>query len=1019
MKQISPENRMIFSQIEGTDINPIQIALENSENYKIELISGELPKGIIFNEENNCLEGKLELVSETTIYYFTFKATDLDTNETFEKWYSAEVITLNTEWDNNNITDLQIYEKQFFQYQYNLINPEGNEVFKKISGEFPVGLTLSETGLLYGIPEEDREDLYYFRIGVYRGEKVIYETPSDDESLFSIKVKDISELNIPVWITDAGILDYIDYEVEKNLQVIAHDFKNRKVYYEIGDYNLPKGILWTTEGEDCSLNTGKLYGICQTKISKDDWFFNVRPYVIENGVKIYGEEREFILISNALEDDDLITWITESLEPVKIGYSYTIKIEAKSGNKIIFSLASGKLPDGLQFNKNGEIYGTVNYQDLGNYEFFVKAYTSNAFSIKKFVLTVEKGLSVNALNTYLYINKEYQKSFQEILMPYDRTSAYNSSNTLYKIPTTPRIDIATLNTWDNVLLKYKFEKFNTPIDIYAWETKKKSLPNYDFFYKSIDESNKISENIKLKKHSNYKEYTEFDDNPAMNDDALDRFSNETIQSNQFRRNFRPGYIRNSIDESEVKVIYEDLDGNKITDSSEMEDFRTGKINDHEYIYYDVNNETDKIQYYYTNLETNDSFIIKKPINYPFDNIFDYAWFGRKFVFVGKEKVYITEVSQGRYYEIDSKKIVKQNEPIYIKIETLLTGEEIISKYILKDDEEILVEALKENTYVSYDPTSDDSDEYIIDPKSYNKIMYEENLDNYYYFDSPTITFRTASINGIREIFALPINVSKYEGNVLYKIGNQEIIDRTKIKQYYNITIDENGLYYAEFDNENGDKSAFYIYHKINDNEYKEVYHKLSNGTFEPLIQKELMLEGKVDYNLHTIYKKGSNIPFSNAIFNFPDGRKYICEKCEDGYSYAWFELKEMENPYIYYAEDNQSYGYPKDIVLPNVTDDVVIDGQVKFLDIDEEKNLLPDYMEKEYMPIIPLFCAIPYSHDTVLKNINAKEKEGNYWYGRKFIFYEIHFEPKYRDADTFTIDFYNHVNENSPEFQLI
>jgi len=1019
MKTILPENRMIFSEIEGSTLTPIQISLEGSTNYEIELISGKLPNGIIFNIENNCVEGTLELVPETTTYYFTFKATDLDTNETFEKWYSAEVITLNTEWDDNNVSNLIIYEKQFFQYQYNLINPEGNEIFKKISGELPEGLSLSETGLLYGVPEEDREDLYYFRIGVYRGERLIYQTPEEDSKLLSIKVKDISELNEPIWITDAGILDYIDYNVEKQLQVIAHDFKNRDVYYELKGSNLPKGIDWTTSGEDSSLNTGKLYGICQTKVSKSDWYFEVIPYVMDNGTKISGEKRKFELVTNALQEDDLITWITESLEPVKIGYSYNLKIEAKSGNKIIFEIASGELPKGLYFNKNGEIYGTVDYQDLGEYEFFVKAYTSNAFSVKRFVLNVEDGLSKNALDVFLYINKEYQESYQDMLLPFDRTSAYKSYNPLYKSPSSPRIDIATLNTWDNVLLKYKFENFNSPIDIYMWETKKKSLSNCDFFYKSFDESNKNSELIKLKKHEEYIEYTDFDDNPVLNNNSLERFSNETIEENQFGREFRPGYIREPIYEMYAKVIYEDLDGNIITDSSHMEDFKTGKINDNEYIYYDINLETDQIHYYYINLETGDNYIIKKPINYPYDNIFDYAWFGRKFVFVNNQKIYITEISEGRYYEIDSKRIVKQDEPIYIRIETLLTGEEEIFKYVIRNGEEYLVEALKEKTYVSYDPYNNESnDEYIIDPKTYNKIMYEDNVNNYYRFVSSTITYQTTSINAIRDIFALPINVEKYDGKLLYKIGNQEIIDREIIKQVYNIT-EENGLYYAEFDDENGDKSAFYIYYKIDDDTFKQVYHKLNDNTYEPLIQKELMLEGEVDYNLHTIYKKGSNIPFSNAIFNFPDGRKYICEKCEDNVSYAWFEIKEIENPYIYYAEDNQFYGYPKDIVLPNVNDEHVKDNQVKFLDIEEEKNLLPEYMEKEYAPTLPLFFAIPYSHDSVLKNINAYEKEGNYWYGRKFIFYEVHFEPKYENADTFTIDFYNHVNENSPEFKLI
>ena len=1045
MRWISPEDRNILSEIEGRNIEPIKIVIEGSNDYEIIKISGDFPQGIELIKEDDgfyYIQGKLGYVPETTTYYFTLQATDLDTGEESEHWYSMEVITLNTEWDNNNKKSLEIFEKQFFQYQYTLINPEGNEVFKKVAGELPEGLILSETGLLYGVPEEDREDVYYFRIGVFRNDKEIFEISENNP--LTIKVKDISELNKPVWITDEGILEYVEYNVEKNIQVVAYDFNGRHVYYDMIENNLPKGILWTTNGEDSSKNTGILQGKCETKIIKDDWYIKIKPYILIDEQKIYGDERIFLIVSNAVEKDNLITWITESLEPVKIGYSYNMAIEATSSSKIIFELSSDNLPKGLVLNKNGEIYGTVDYQDIGEYNFYIRAYTTKAYSVKKFTITVEKGFSVNSLDAYLYINKEYQEEYQTMMIPFDRTSAYNNSNKLYKISSSPIISIGTLNTYDNVLLKYKFSQYNTPIEIFMGETKKKSIGVYDLFYKSFDEVNKTSKYYDLKKHTN----------------------DETIIENRYDKEFRPGYIRNPYEDNKVKIIFKDLDGNIIVTSDDMEDVRTGKIDDKRYIYYSSNSK-DEIIWYYINLDSSAEPLVIQPYYEPLKETYDYAFYGKKFVFLNHSniKTYIREVPKGTYFEIESKRIIKKDEPIYIKIETLLTGEEVVIKYVLNEnDEEKEVDVLDTSEYVSYNPYNEnDIDEYIINNKDYDKINYEVNLNNYYSYGSPTITFKTSSINGIRNILNQSINVEKYEGKVLYKIGNQEIIDLNNVKNVYNINVNENGVYEVHFNNELGDESVFYVYHKISDDDYKPIYYKdEESGEYKPLVQREYMLDGEVDYTYYTIYKKGSNIPFNNSLFIFEDGQKIFIENNQ------WFLLNELENPYIYRAENNLAYGYDKDIVLPNVHDEHVENGVVKFLDIDKEKDYLPEYMidtdipfwkplteyivgdeivykdysyicnknhkseldfnkkywdknesVKKYEPMLPIFFAKPYSHDTILKKINADEKLGHNWYGRKLIFYEIHFEPKYRDADAFTIDFYNNVNENSPEFQLI
>ena len=248
--------------------------------------------------------------------------------------------------------------------------------------------------------------------------------------------------------------------------------------------------------------------------------------------------------------------------------------------------------------------------------------------------------------------------------------------------------------------------------------------------------------------------------------------------------------------------------------------------------------------------------------------------------------------------------------------------------------------------------------------------------------------------------------------------NEKIGYITENNDIYNNGIETYSVEYIG----DGDKQKlfFYVYKKMDDNSYKQVFAKVGDE-FKPVIQKACILEGNVDFIFYTVYKQGSKLPFTNALFicEWDENLKYTCNYNAETGVFEWFRVNEAINPYVYFASENENYGYDKDIILPNITEEYIENGKVKFLDEELEKELLPEYMEGEYKPTLPLYFAIPNSHNAILKNINDYEKKGNYWYGRKFIFFEVHFSPRYRNEDNFTIDFYNHKNENSPEFQLI
>ena len=1175
MEWISPNQGNILSEIEGKIIEPIEIEIGGSNNYEITKVSGNFPNGISLVENNGSysLQGTLDLVEETTKYYFTLQAKDLDTEEYIQRWFSITVETLDTEWSDENPLYFEELEKLYFSYKFKLENPEGNEIYKKIVGELPEGVFLSNNGLLYGVPEEDRTGEYSFQIGIYRKNKLIFTSPK-----ITIKVNDISNYNYPIWITDSGIIGYIDYNESKPLHFMAYDPKGRTITYELLDENgfpIP-GIKFTEN----TRHTGYLEGTCKTKMS-DDWHFNVRA---SNG-ETY-TDREFVIITNSVEDSRKIKWITETLEDAPVGYNYNHRILTKCEDKVYYEIIYGELPKGLYFSRDGVIYGNVDLQDYKNYSFTVRAYTTLIFDTREFSINVVEGLSETAVDTYLYINKENDNEYYKMMSMYDKTSAYESYNTLYKVSSTPKIDIATLKTWDNILLKYQFEQFNTPININWKETKKKKLEDYDFIYKDFIEDEPKSEVLELKEHS----------------------ENDSIMFDRFNNPYIPGYIREHVPDYTVKINFYDRNGNKVASTDDVKSM--DKIR---FLY----SETfDSMEYYYDPTEEfdpdgNDMKLVSSEF-LPQKDITDYAEFSKMFViediddlYTNRKYIYVQPILEGNLYEKESMRLLNKYEKVYYKEKELDTGETIIEKYIIKNNKKVYVETMEKPGYVAYNPVNkvistivndeiidygkiednkvyelvgkiednnlikfrlkigtienniiydnngnekgyidennnfsfieynndvlkgriednkvyeligninenneiirtlyntDDSikDEYIagkiednkiaiwkigvnelfqtveedslivLDIRKYDRIRYTNTINEYYKYNSEPITYKTASIEEIRNIFKKEINVEKLEGDYFYKVGNQQIAgtyDDYKYKIYY-IKQDKDNDYYIDYD---GDESLLYVWEKTTEDKLKQVF-TVHDGEVKPVLQTLTTINGTVNYESHLIYREDDEPPLLGTLFiaEWDESLKYICEYNEEKDIYEWFQVKEIENPYVYRASENKDYGYDKDIVLPYVKDEHVIENKLQFTDDEMDNKLLPDYMinvdisswkedtqykiddeviynqyiykckenhksgdtfdenywnsigyYKQYKPTLPLFYAMPNSQNAILRKVNEYEKEGNYWYDRKFIFYEVHFSPRYLNKDTFTIDFYNHKNPNSPEFLLI
>lgn len=185
----------------------------------------------------------------------------------------------------------------------------------------------------------------------------------------------------------------------------------------------------------------------------------------------------------------------------------------------------------------------------------------------------------------------------------------------------------------------------------------------------------------------------------------------------------------------------------------------------------------------------------------------------------------------------------------------------------------------------------------------------------------------------------------------------------------------------------------------------------------------------------------------------------------------------ISKPWVYRVALNDSNLHNKDIVLPFVTDeDVIISGKkafVQFFDINNEvvdawkTDTIPEWKENSqyivgdvfvynnayyrvlinfvstgvfddsnlaimsqseidtllepyYFPTMNILFAKPNTNMFLFQELNKKERKGFFFTGRKFDFFEVHFSPVYnKNIDNFSIDFYNHIQTKSPEFQLI
>lgn len=378
-----------------------------------------------------------------------------------------------------------------------------------------------------------------------------------------------------------------------------------------------------------------------------------------------------------------------------------------------------------------------------------------------------------------------------------------------------------------------------------------------------------------------------------------------------------------------------------------------------------------------------------------------------------EKIYIEFLNDSMYYEIETLKIVPFGTPIF-KEQKTFQNELIEYLYILNNENKIYVTQAADNQLLNIETQT-----VLSDTKENIEVLQDERTRRWYFIPDSSLNIVPASVTGIRDALNTQIFVEKNNNlNVVYDVATQVIINGIDTSKKFIIKWDnERKTYYTEF---NGEEVYLDVYAVLETDPTKTPIQVegFINGTNYQLVRVWQQFNNTdVDYLNYLVYEKGTNKLEENIIFelDWNKGSEFIIQN-----GVVHF-ISYIDTPWMYKPELNESVGYGEEIVLPYILDYDVRDINSKpyIYFFDKENESLIEWKNR-YYPTLDLFYSIPNTNVVSLSNLNQQERDGKYWIGKKFVFFEVTFEPIYnKNIDIFSIQFYNHNQEYSPEFQLI
>ena len=1054
----------VFTANEGSEVKGVYITYEPSDAELITYvngvetviegtvenpcISGSLPTGVVLRKVRDgrfALEGTLPIENETKTYYFTLRARLIEDGipEYEDRCFSITVENKKTDFAEVEMP-IVFTQRIYAHTQIKLVNAEGNESFIKISGDLPYGLTLSESGLIYGIPDEvsGTEREYRCVIGVKRNGEIILQKE------FFTTVRTLASLNNPIWITDSGILGVLSFSEtpSSTLMVKAYDPNGLELTYRLADgFNLPDGLK-------LDVSTGQIKGKCLTQYSRT-WEFEV---IVSNGQ--YSASRRFSLVTNEISSDKNLSWDMDTLlGTYRVGENVFIELKTNSNYNVRYTLLSNNLPKGLSFN-NGIITGTVDYQPYENYRFAVEANNGYKSLVQQFTISIVKGLGKNSLKCYFYINHEYDDDYGAMLRYFNKAYAYESKNALYKIPISPEIGICTCTCFDKILLSHLLE-FNESLDI-VWDKtiQQKYMVEgeeiYSAFYKSLHEE---VPNGGIETWEGNKVYVTKDPSSSTNyyleGTRTEVTPVEPIYSDTTSLKTGREYILNANTGKRIYIAeLHDYDAYILNIEDNPEKYHFEVIGTNEPIYYEIGQEQD--------LYTGEI----KGVWRGYVKRVEYETLGQddnKEVHKKDLKLYVTQCENGMLMNIDTRKYLE----LYRVDTTVYREPNEARTYFIDNNRTVL--AMPSTTAIRNELNST----IYVDKSTSKNVLYDLGTQEVIAEDGEYPEY-TLDYDPDKGYFVTYNGEDQYVD--VYATSN-EIGDPTPV--YASV---ENIGWIEAADNKTAAPQDF---KNTYDNKFAETvdYQYILDGNLTrfslvPVKVRIEYLDTEVDYQNYFVFEKGTLKIQEGILFTLawnPDVKFIIL----NGQTHI---VGTIDYPWIYDPEKNEHIGYDTKIVLPYISDEDVQDinsekPYVRFFDMDSESlpawktRQLPSWkpntqyidgdmfqyggeyyyvmsqfkstdefvaydnfvrtmstLEKEvydkpyYFPCMQLFFGIPNSNIYNLQQLNAAEEKGLHWTNRKFCFYEVHFSPIYNNKiDKFAIPFYNYKHNRSPEFQLI
>jgi len=357
---------LIATVNEGELFNFILEAVDqNNDELRYKLINGSLPPNLTLIE-NGVITGRIDNVSNDTIFTFTIEVDDSKSNPPLkvlsaQRIFSIKVIdgalNLNKgpQWITSSgfLTDA-IENQQYFE-QIEAIDPDNgpnNLIYFLSAGSLPPGLALNQSsGIISGIPIFDSnitDDIFNFTVKAFDGLDFA-------ENSFKIKVIDSGDSNLaPIWQTPAGNLGSFDESIPLLISLSAIDPENDIITYTKTAGILPPGLILNS-------STGTISGTPAQVINNTNFGFTIRA---EDSKGKFSDRFFSIEILNTINVPPL--WITPagSLGTINENQPITFILNAIDPDvgpnpTLNFSLTSGSLPPGLSLDSStGIISGT-------------------------------------------------------------------------------------------------------------------------------------------------------------------------------------------------------------------------------------------------------------------------------------------------------------------------------------------------------------------------------------------------------------------------------------------------------------------------------------------------------------------------------------------------------------------------------------------------------------------------------------------------------------------------------------